>query len=106
MAGGEEPGIGGSDLRQVAGEVRHHDRGPAESMMRRTLGILALAWMALLPPWASGHEVRPAYLELRQTAEESWSVLWKVPAQGDMRLALHPRFPAGCALASEPVSFQ
>ena len=75
-------------------------------MTRRALQILALAWMALLPPWAFGHEVRPAYLELRQTAEEIWSVLWKVPAQGDMRLALHPRFPAGCALASEPVSFQ
>jgi hypothetical protein len=75
-------------------------------MMRRALPILALAWTALLPPWALGHEVRPAYLELRQTAAQSWSVLWKVPAQGDMRLALHPRFPAGCALVSEPLSFQ
>jgi hydrogenase/urease accessory protein HupE len=75
-------------------------------MMRCLSRVLALAWMTLLPPWAIGHEVRPAYLELRQTAEEVWNVLWKVPAQGDMRLALHPRFPAECALASEPVSFQ
>jgi hypothetical protein len=33
-------------------------------------------------------------------------VLWKVPAQGDMRLSIHPRFPEACALGSEPVAFQ
>ena len=28
------------------------------------------------------HEVRPAYLELRQTAAETWDALWKVPGLG------------------------
>jgi hydrogenase/urease accessory protein HupE len=61
---------------------------------------------ANLPEFAWGHEVRPGYLELRQTGADSWSVLWKVPAQGEMRLSIHPRFPENCALASEPIALQ
>ena len=35
------------------------------------------------------HEVRPAYLELKQTGSETYGVLWKVPARGgDLRLGL------------------
>jgi HupE / UreJ protein len=48
------------------------------------------------------HEVRPAYLELRQTGTETFDVLWKVPGQGDMRLALYVNFPAGTTNVSEP----
>jgi hydrogenase/urease accessory protein HupE len=37
---------------------------------------------------------RPAYLEIRQTADEEFDVLWKVPARGvDRRLALYLDFP-------------
>ena len=75
-------------------------------MMRRVLPMLAFVLAANLPEIAYGHEVRPGYLELQQTASETWSVLWKVPAQGDMRLSIHPRFPEGCALVSEPIAFQ
>lgn len=75
-------------------------------MMRRVLPMLAFVLAANLPEIAYGHEVRPGYLELQQTASETWSVLWKVPAQGDMRLSIHPRFPEACALASEPIAFQ
>src|SRR6478672_4713404 len=43
----------------------------------------------------SAHEVRPAYLELRQTAAETYDVLWKVPARGDnMRLGIYVEFPS------------
>ena len=45
---------------------------------------------------ASAHEVRPAYLELRQTGIESYDVLWKVPARGEnLRLGLYVEFPFG-----------
>ena len=44
----------------------------------------------------SAHEVRPAYLELRQTGTETYDVLWKVPARGDnMRLGIYVEFPSG-----------
>ena len=38
------------------------------------------------------HEVRPAYLELRETAPGSFDVLFKTPMRGDARLALDVSF--------------
>ena len=38
------------------------------------------------------HEVRPAYLELRETAPGIFDVLFKTPMQGDARLALDVSF--------------
>jgi len=70
-------------------------------MTRWLLGIMLLiAACALL---AQAHEVRPAYLELRQTAADTFDVLWKVPALGDtMRLGLYVRLPETCENLTEP----
>jgi hydrogenase/urease accessory protein HupE len=52
---------------------------------------------------ASAHEVRPAYLELRQTATDTYDVLWKVPARGDnMRLGIYVGFPSGTTNVTTP----
>jgi hydrogenase/urease accessory protein HupE len=40
----------------------------------------------------SAHEVRPAYLELREEAPDEFSVLFKTPMRGELRLALAPEF--------------
>jgi hydrogenase/urease accessory protein HupE len=60
----------------------------------------------LLATFAGGvlaHEVRPAYLELRQTGSETYDALWKVPGLGDnLRLGLYVDLPAACANVSEP----
>ncbi len=49
------------------------------------------------------HEVRPAYLELKQTASETYDVFWKVPGRGeDLRLGLYVDFPAGTTNLTEP----
>jgi hydrogenase/urease accessory protein HupE len=45
---------------------------------------------------ARAHELRPAYLELRQQGPERWSVLWKVPARDELRLSIVPRFDGRC----------
>jgi hydrogenase/urease accessory protein HupE len=51
----------------------------------------------------SAHEVRPAYLELRQTGAETFDALWKVPARGDdLRLGLYVEFPPGTANLTTP----
>ena len=51
----------------------------------------------------SAHEVRPAYLELRQTAPDTYDVLWKVPARGDnMRLGIYVEFPSGATNVTTP----
>jgi hypothetical protein len=64
----------------------------------------ALLILFLLVAFASGvfaHEVRPAYLELHQTAPEIYDVLWKVPGQGDnLRFGLYVEFPAACTNAT------
>lgn len=41
---------------------------------------------------AIAHEVRPAYLELREAPPGEFRVLWKTPMRGEMRLALSPEF--------------
>jgi hydrogenase/urease accessory protein HupE len=51
----------------------------------------------------AAHEVRPAYLELREEQPREFAVLWKVPARGDMRLSLEPSF-SGETRASQPVA--
>src|SRR5512139_2441714 len=71
--------------------------------MRRLMLAAALFLGAGLSGNACAHEVRPGYLELRQTGPQAWSVLWKVPARGVMRLSIRPRFPANCRIAAEPI---
>jgi hydrogenase/urease accessory protein HupE len=52
---------------------------------------------------AAAHELRPAYLELHQTAPDTFDVLWKVPAAAkDRWLALYVRFPESCVNVTEP----
>ena len=52
---------------------------------------------------ANAHEVRPAYLELKQTGADTFDVFWKVPAMGDnLRLGLYVRLPETCELVAEP----
>src|SRR5262249_48337727 len=46
---------------------------------------------------------RPAYLEIRETGADQYDVLWKVPAQGDLRLAAQVRFPDDTRNVSAPV---
>jgi hydrogenase/urease accessory protein HupE len=56
-------------------------------MRLRIVAALALAcWFQAAP----AHEVRPAYLELRELPSGELDVLWKTPMRGEMRLALAP----------------
>ena len=58
--------------------------------------FLILVLLATFAPGAFAHEVRPAYLELRQTGPETYDVLWKVPGQGDnLRFGLYVELPGG-----------
>src|ERR1041385_2004295 len=59
--------------------------------------VSALACFAL-PILA--HEVRPAYLQIRQTGPETYDILWKVPAGGDERLVLDVQMPKDTSVIS------
>lgn len=69
----------------------------------RVLAAVLLA-LALAAP-AAAHEMRPAYLELRETSPGTYDVLWKVPARGDgMRLALDVVFSDDTEVLAPPVA--
>jgi hypothetical protein len=68
--------------------------------MKRSLLLLLL--FVLVPARTYAHEIRPAYLELRQTASETYDVLWKVPGRGeDLRFGLYVRLPENCQRIGE-----
>lgn len=71
--------------------------------MRRSFRIIVLSLLVLLVSDAFAHESRPAYLELRQSGDQVYDVLWKVPARGNQRLGLYLRFPEGCETVSDKV---
>ena len=71
---------------------------------------LRSALIALLLCISSGAHAdifRPAYLELRETAQsggvaDHYDVMWKVPMMGDSRLAVRIRFPDGTLQLTPP----
>ncbi len=64
-------------------------------MIRATTVVTVLVILAL-PGIVLGHEVRPGYLEIGQTGEETFDVYFKVPARGELRLSLYARLPERC----------
>ena len=67
--------------------------------MGRAISLFARACLATA---ASADELRPGYLELTQTGEETSDVGWKVPALGAMRRGLYVRFPAETEVLEGP----
>lgn len=47
----------------------------------------------LLPMTGSTHEMRPAFLQIKQTALNEYDVLWKIPRIGNQVLSIKPTFP-------------
>ena len=72
--------------------------------MKRLL-VLLVAILALLPLVAHGHEMRPAYLELTEISPETYDVLWKVPARGEMRLSLQIVFDEATEVVVPPSQY-
>lgn len=64
--------------------------------MTRLLATVVLL-LAILASPAKAHDLRPAYLEITEGASDVYSVLWKVPALADRRLAIYPRLPSSAA---------
>ena len=64
-------------------------------MSVRSLCLLASCLLLLALP-VSADVFKPAYLQLKQTAADSYEVMWKVPAlDADTTLKVKPVFPAG-----------
>jgi hydrogenase/urease accessory protein HupE len=62
-----------------------------------------LSLLVTFAPGVRAHEVRPAYLELRQIEPETYDVLWKVPGRGEnLRLGIYVQLPPGCTNVTNP----
>jgi hydrogenase/urease accessory protein HupE len=59
--------------------------------------LLALAASAT----ARAHEIRPAYLEFRQTAPDTYAVLWKVPLFNNVPNSFSPLLPPQAKITSD-----
>jgi hypothetical protein len=63
--------------------------------------LLVLAGvLALGAAQALAHELRPGFLELRETGPETYSLLWKRPSGGEVEILIAPVVPEGCRLAT------
>jgi hydrogenase/urease accessory protein HupE len=71
--------------------------------MKKAILLLGLLLVSLS---VAAHEVRPGYLELKQTGDEDYSVLWKVPMKGNAVLRLSPVLPESCNQLVPPASRQ
>jgi len=71
---------------------------------RRVIAALVFL-VALYSAAAPAHEVRPGYLRVQQIDAETYDVLFRVPARGDLRLGLYARLPDHCKNRGEPRSY-
>lgn len=55
--------------------------------------LLLIMFLLLVSAKGWSHEVRPAYLQIVQTSENSYEVFWKVPSMGDAVPKIQPVFP-------------
>ena len=72
------------------------------TVVARLATLLTLTCVAGI---AAAHEVRPGYLEISEVKPGVYDVLWKVPARGDLRLALYAHLPAECTGTTDAGSF-
>lgn len=69
--------------------------------MRSRLKALLVAWILVVAP-STAHEMQPAYLELKQAADQSINVTWKVPFYKARPLPIEPSFPDDWERLTEP----
>jgi hydrogenase/urease accessory protein HupE len=64
--------------------------------------LVVAALLAFVAP-ARAHEVRPAYLEIDESAPGRYALLWRTPLQRDQRLPVVLRLPDGARDLHEPL---
>ena len=70
--------------------------------MKHFLALFVLLGVLAAQP-VRADELRPGYLELRQTTSDTYSLLFKIPARGeDMRLAIYLKLPDGTSEIGAP----
>jgi len=73
-------------------------------MPHRAVSYPGVFWLLqlLFSSISVADEIRPGYLELKENSKNIFSVIWKVPAKGDKKLALYAQLPADCQNKTQP----
>ncbi len=87
-----------SSIRSISSAVSQLNALP-----RDLLRLWVILFVCFLVAPASAHELRPAYLELRETKPGEFKVLWKTPMVGDLRLSLSPAFSGDTTAVTEVI---
>jgi hypothetical protein len=61
----------------------------------RLVAVIALLIALAAPAWALAHEVRPALIQITETAPGRYDVVWKQPMVGDMTIHMVPHLSSG-----------
>ena len=69
-------------------------------MTRLVRALLAVVVLIASARVAHAHEVRPGFLELRETGPDTYSFLWKKPSGGEIEIYIAPIIPKECRLAT------
>ena len=75
--------------------------------MRLSVRVIAVA--LLLLAWLSptlAHEVRPAYLRIQQSGEQTFETMWRVPAKGELRLGIYLEMPQQCKVQGDILNWK
>jgi hydrogenase/urease accessory protein HupE len=74
-------------------------------LKQRSVSLVAIFLLAsaLTVPTARAHEARPAYLEIKETSPNQFSVLWRTPVLAGMRLPVVLIMPGDVKNLKEPV---
>jgi hypothetical protein len=68
--------------------------------------LVLLPLITLLSAPLQAHESRPAYLEIKETAPDHYSMLWRTPVLSGMRLPVAVRLPDDIRTDGEPIKQQ
>jgi hypothetical protein len=79
------------ELCKLLAPMRGHSKD-GWRVMGRCFACLLLT-MLLAVPVARAHEIRPAYLDIREIAPGQYSVLWRTPVLSGMRLPVILKLP-------------
>lgn len=57
--------------------------------------ILKIFLILIFPVLTNAHEIRPGYLELKESTDHSLMITWKQPVSGEYGVPMHPEISAG-----------
>ena len=86
---------------QASNRLKKNGQAPG---FRQKIAVFfaVLSALLLLAPSLLAHEARPAYLEIKETAPNQFSVLWRTPVLAGMRLPIVLQLPDDVKNLKEP----